>query len=835
MEQEYGLIGGNIFHGELSLEQLFHMRPAPGYADYRTPIAGLYNGSSGTHAGGGVCGIPGWQAARAALADKKRGQAVPVSAGLDDERWTQHAEAAVAAMLGARSMAVVGASPRADSFGARMVIEAQRGSARVHLVNPRYDRIGELPCVPSLADLDEPVDLVLLGVPDAALTDQLAAAAAAGARSAVLFGSAHGLREQIAVDRRRRRHGGVRRGLHGLRQQRARRAGAGLPGARSVAAGASASSPIPARRSPRCCAPAGDSGSGSRCPRDRNSSPTPPTTSTTRSTIPDTAHHRAAAGDPARGRRGCGGRCVRAAEQDVPVVILTVGGSPRGRAMVAAHSGALAGERAAWQAFCAATGAVHVSDLAEFSDTTRTVLGRARGPSAGGIATVHDSGAERALVADLAHELGVEFADLAPDTLADHRRHARRRAGADQPARRLGHRRRHPQPVRRLPARDGRRPGGRGHRARRRPGHRVRRRHRLRRRGDRRRQAHRRADGGAGLGGVGDRPTDRGTTAGQRHSRAGRRPQRPGGAGRTWRAGRCRRRVEPADPRTAGSAGRRLPRSAFELLADYGVPVVPTSDRARLRTATRCGRRAGRLSRRHENRCRPAQERRRRRDARHLRDEARCGRRTRRWRGALGPCGDRRADGRRPASRCRSGIVRDRASARCWSSPRAAPWSSCSPTGWWPARRYRAVGARSRWTACGSGRCWPGGAVSPRSISTRSPTSSCAFSQMAIELGDVFDAVEANPVIVSRHGAVAVDVLAVARETLPASRHELAPKRVIACDFVSQRSEHRVDLAHRLVDVPGARPAQREHRDVTGADSTGFPPSGVTVMRPDST
>jgi phytoene dehydrogenase-like protein len=71
MEQDYGLIGGNIFHGELSLEQLFHMRPAPGYADYRTPISGLYYGSSATHAGGGVCGIPGWQAARAAIADKK--------------------------------------------------------------------------------------------------------------------------------------------------------------------------------------------------------------------------------------------------------------------------------------------------------------------------------------------------------------------------------------------------------------------------------------------------------------------------------------------------------------------------------------------------------------------------------------------------------------------------------------------------------------------------------------------------------------------------------------------------------------------------------------------
>jgi phytoene dehydrogenase-like protein len=71
MQEEYGLVGGNIFHGELTPEQLFHMRPAPGYADYRTPIAGLYNASSATHGGGGVCGIPGWQAAKAAISDKK--------------------------------------------------------------------------------------------------------------------------------------------------------------------------------------------------------------------------------------------------------------------------------------------------------------------------------------------------------------------------------------------------------------------------------------------------------------------------------------------------------------------------------------------------------------------------------------------------------------------------------------------------------------------------------------------------------------------------------------------------------------------------------------------
>jgi phytoene dehydrogenase-like protein len=70
MEQELGLMGGNIFHGELSVDQLFHMRPAPGYADYRTPIRGLYHASSATHAGGGVNGIAGWQAFRQAQKDR---------------------------------------------------------------------------------------------------------------------------------------------------------------------------------------------------------------------------------------------------------------------------------------------------------------------------------------------------------------------------------------------------------------------------------------------------------------------------------------------------------------------------------------------------------------------------------------------------------------------------------------------------------------------------------------------------------------------------------------------------------------------------------------------
>ena len=77
MQEEFGLIGGNIFHGELTVDQLFHMRPAPGYANYRTPIRGLYHASSATHAGGGVTGIPGHHAVREILKDRRMGRRAP--------------------------------------------------------------------------------------------------------------------------------------------------------------------------------------------------------------------------------------------------------------------------------------------------------------------------------------------------------------------------------------------------------------------------------------------------------------------------------------------------------------------------------------------------------------------------------------------------------------------------------------------------------------------------------------------------------------------------------------------------------------------------------------
>jgi phytoene dehydrogenase-like protein len=71
MQQEYSLVGGNIFHGELSLGQMFHARPAAGYADLRTPVQGLYQAGSATHGGGGVTGIPGRNVVSQVLADRR--------------------------------------------------------------------------------------------------------------------------------------------------------------------------------------------------------------------------------------------------------------------------------------------------------------------------------------------------------------------------------------------------------------------------------------------------------------------------------------------------------------------------------------------------------------------------------------------------------------------------------------------------------------------------------------------------------------------------------------------------------------------------------------------
>ena len=67
LENVYGLTGGHIHHGELALDQLFTMRPTLGWADYRTPLAGLYLCGSGTHPGNGLTGASGFNASREIL------------------------------------------------------------------------------------------------------------------------------------------------------------------------------------------------------------------------------------------------------------------------------------------------------------------------------------------------------------------------------------------------------------------------------------------------------------------------------------------------------------------------------------------------------------------------------------------------------------------------------------------------------------------------------------------------------------------------------------------------------------------------------------------------
>jgi len=329
-------------------------------------------------------------------------------------------KSAVAAMLGARSVAVVGASPRPDSLGERMIIEARRSSARMHLVNPRYDDIDGIPCAPSLADLDEPVDLVLLGVPDGALLGELKAAAAIGARSAVIFGSAHDrqLRESVittATDAAMAVCGagcmGFVNNVTGLRALGYLEPDPLPAGGVSLVthSGSAFSTLLRARR-----------GFGFRLAVSSGQELVTTTVDYVDHILTDPGTSLIALlletpRSVSRLRAGL----RRAAECDIPVVILPVGHSPRGRAMVAAHSGALAGDAAGWQAFCADTGAVRVSDIAEFTDTIELFEAkRRRRPGTHGIATVHDSGAERALCADLAHDLGVEFAGLADHTLA---------------------------------------------------------------------------------------------------------------------------------------------------------------------------------------------------------------------------------------------------------------------------------------------------------------------------------------------------------------------------------------------------------------------------------
>ncbi len=319
-------------------------------------------------------------------------------------------------MLAARSVAVVGASERPDSLGWRMATEVLRspGFSHVHLVHPSRSTVLGHPCVPSLADVPDPVDLVLLGVPDAALVEQVSLAAARGDAGAVVFGSALGLDRELAA---------AADGLEVV--------GSGCMGFVNVTAGVRAIGYL--ERSPLPSGPIAlvtHSGSVfSTLLRTHRALGFTTVVSSGREVVTTTADYLAhALATPETRVVGLVLETVRdlpaltaglaeAAAREIPVVALTVGSSPLGGAMVDAHSGALAGSDGGWQALFAAYGVHRVGDLTEMVDTLELfAIGRRRVGKGSGIATVHDSGAERVLLADVAQRVGVPFAPLGETT-----------------------------------------------------------------------------------------------------------------------------------------------------------------------------------------------------------------------------------------------------------------------------------------------------------------------------------------------------------------------------------------------------------------------------------
>ena len=292
----------------------------------------------------------------------------------------------VTAMLEARSVALVGASARPGSLGARMIAEVARSPARprTYLVNPRYSDIDGVPCLPDLAAVPEPVDLALLAVPDRVLEQQLSAAARSQARSAVIFGNAFdppgrtGLRSRLAAIA----------GQAGLAL-----CGAGCMGFVNVARGLRAigyvePDPLPAGPVALVTHSGSVFSALLRTRRGFGFSLAVSSGQELVTTAADYAQYAlglaetkvlALVLEAIRDAPGLRAVLADALAADVPVVLLSVGASQAGQALVSAHSGALAAADGAWEALGGAYGLHRVRDLAELTDTLELfTLARAR-------------------------------------------------------------------------------------------------------------------------------------------------------------------------------------------------------------------------------------------------------------------------------------------------------------------------------------------------------------------------------------------------------------------------------------------------------------------------
>ncbi|CAN5654301.1 acetate--CoA ligase family protein [soil metagenome] len=327
-------------------------------------------------------------------------------------------------LLEARSIAVVGASARRDSFGRHMLEELFAGgySGEVFPVNPRYDELFGRRCYPSMAELPRPVDLAVLGIKNALLERELTAAVDAGAGAAVIFASCY---DEPA-------HGApslVERLTHIAAEADMPVCGGNCMGFLNLAAGLRVCGFLmPEELAPGGISFISHSGSAFSAMAYNDRSLRFNLVVSAGQEFTTTAAHYLdyALRRPETKVVGMFLETVRrpelfraaleeAALRDIPVVILKVGREARTKDLIAAHSGALAGSNGAYEALFRAYGVVRVRSLDEMADALELfVAGRRPGP--GGLAAIHDSGGERAMLVDAAADAGVPLARVSEST-----------------------------------------------------------------------------------------------------------------------------------------------------------------------------------------------------------------------------------------------------------------------------------------------------------------------------------------------------------------------------------------------------------------------------------
>jgi acyl-CoA synthetase (NDP forming) len=305
-------------------------------------------------------------------------------------------------------------------------------AGRILPVNPRYESIYGLPCHPSLRDLPERPDCALLAVPNQRLLAELEAVAACGIPAAAIFASAYSepapgqptLEQQLALVARA--NGTVVCGPNcmGFVSLRERLPASGYAANPDTPAGgvtliAHSGSVWDAFLQNRrgvafnYVVSAGNEIATTVADymQFALSDETTRVIGVYLETVRDPATFRAA--------------LAEAAERDVPVVVLKTGRTERGAALAQAHSGALAGEDAVYDAVFAHHGVHRVTSIDEMMDTLELFAAGLRAPTRY-LASIHDSGGQRSLMVDLADAAGVEFADISEET-------AQRLAGVLEP------------------------------------------------------------------------------------------------------------------------------------------------------------------------------------------------------------------------------------------------------------------------------------------------------------------------------------------------------------------------------------------------------------------